>query len=289
MTTKREIKPEGEQAIPPEYAGQTVLGKKILLFEQHVEVELDNGMTKTISIADFQNALARCLNVEEETRGFLMPANCFFFAIGITEIKLSCFYPGRKRRISFSPGGSRGGKTEYVIPFPNIIISHKLKRNAGKADWTASKYIATSKPITQIPLKFVWDLDPVNQLWSLPFSNIYEDGRLCYGGNSVPKQFVDNFRGLDWHFAVLYNSPFNHDLGVRNTTKSWGVDSWYAELERHEIFPYEFLQYGQKATVSKAVAADLQDEETITDGADRVVTINTPPRVQPTTYRASGL
>jgi hypothetical protein len=248
-----------EKVIPIEYQSMVLDGKKLMIFEQHVEMEMENGMTKAITLADFHAALGTALNVEDNSAGYLLPSNCYYFAPGAVEVKLWCYYPGKVREITHI-GGNRSGSTatkKYKIPFPNTIVTHKMRRNGDQVEWQDSRYFATSKTLGQLPMEFIWTADPSQQIWALPFTNVYDEGRLCYGSNSKPQAFTNNFRGLDWHFSLLFNSPFNDDLGIRNTVDRWNPADWYTELTKHTTFPYEFLKSGIKVTDTESEAATV--------------------------------
>jgi hypothetical protein len=242
--------------VPLQYQGHRMNGKKLMIFDQHVEMELADGMSKAITLSDFHSVLAGALKVQEEAKGYLMPTNCYYFAIGINEMQLCCYYPGKIREIiHMSRDESKTNK--YKIPFPNIVVSHKLRRTGDKIEWIDAKYLATSKTIGQVPQSFLWDANPSDQVWPLPFSNVYDTGKLCYGGNSKPQTFGNNLRGLDWHFAILYTSPFNDDLGIRGTVDSHRPGAWYKILAKHTVFPYELLRHGIKPIESNSLAGNM--------------------------------
>lgn len=249
------IKPYADMAMP-------VRGQEVTIFPTHVEVKMENGSVKCISTADFAAVLAGTVQSEVESNALLLPANCYYWASGLTELKISCYYPGKIRQIShIARDGASRDVHKYDVPFPNIIISHKLKRMSDKWEWKDSRYLATSKTIAQLPLTFLWVPDHENQIWPIPFSNMYAEGNLCYGQNSVPRSFKENFRGLDWHFALLYSTPFNDDLGVHGTaTVHRSISGWYDQLSGHKVFPYELMKHGKKVDPAiKSVSANIFD------------------------------
>jgi hypothetical protein len=129
--------------------------------------------------------------------------------------------------------------------------------------------LATSKSVAELGNEFYWSAKPQEQIWVLPLGNIYPEAKLCQGGNSIPKgPYKDNFRGLDWHFAVLYSSPFNNDLSISSISNPDYCSRWYSKIQNMPIFPYELMPYGKKLTrVSKStgqeIAADMVDQASL--------------------------
>jgi hypothetical protein len=78
-----------------------------------------------------------------------------------------------------------------------------------------------------------------------------------------PRAFKDNFRGLDWHFAIVYSTPFNDDLGIHGTAASRPVVSeWYKEIAKHKTFPYELMKHGKKVVPeTKSVSSNIYSVE----------------------------
>jgi len=254
------------------YENFRVNAQDITLFESHVEMKLPNGMVKAIGIGDFINILSKTVGKETRMSTALLPANCYLWGQTITEMRIACYYPGKSRKVSVlgrciisrDTGLETGSDVEYTIPFPNIVVSHILKKKTDHWEQEASRYFATSKNIGQLENQFIWEHDETNGIWTLPLPNVYPEGRLCYGHNSVLKgPFTDNFRGLDWHFALLYNSSFNDDLRIPSVAKSYRVQAWFEELAKHQVFPYELLTGGKKITaVSTTAAQNLMAEAT---------------------------
>jgi hypothetical protein len=252
-----------EEKILEGYSHYKVACQDVRIYDSHVEIKLPTGMTKTIGIGDFLTTLSKTINQEDNLKTTLFPANCYIFGQSITEMKLACYYPGKLREITFIPRGVHTPTPmTFVIPFPNIVISHQLKRNTDGWEHQHSRYYATTKTMGQLENKFLWEKNEQEGIWVLPFPNIYPEGRLCHGANTLLKgPFRDNFRGLDWHFAVLHNSPFNDDLQIPSIVKSSRGTAYFTELSTHKTFPYELLVHGKKqASAGRSVALDIMDE-----------------------------
>jgi hypothetical protein len=251
-----------EEKVLEGYEQYRVQCQDVRIYESHVEIKLPSGMTKTISIADFLTTLSKTINQEDTLRTTLLPANCYIWGQSITEMRLACYYPGKLREVVGIPRDD-GRPVNFTIPFPNIIVSHQLKRHIEGWEHQHSRYFATVKSIGQLENKFLWEKNESEGIWVLPLPNIYPEGRLCQGHNTLLKgPFRDNFRGLDWHFAVLHNSPFNDDLQVPSLAKAMRVKVYFTELSKHQTFPYELLVNGKKATgAGRSVAQDIMGEE----------------------------
>jgi len=256
------------RVVPPELRGVEDLHLPIKVYESHVEVPLSDGTTKSVSLNDFHAALSRLINVEEQGITILPPTNCYSITRTTNKLFVGCYYPGRIRNVKFVANRDTGKMVDMAIPFPNIIISHVLDRRNGKYYWEKSNYYATAKNPSQVPLEPIKEANPEQHIWALPLSNIYGDGRMCYGGNSLTREFTDNLRGLDWHFALLYNSPYNSDLSIPSLGRNHGMTplSWFTMLSKLKTFPYEKLTFGDtipKATVNSIASQIMGVEEVV--------------------------
>ena len=157
---------------------------------------------------------------------------------------ICCYYLGEVREVTFQNGTEI---TKYKIPFPNIIITSKLAKTNQKWGNGSIRFYCTNKSIGQLPLTPIEGVDRNNGIWALAFPNMYNDGRMCYGQNSMPGGFIENnFRGLDWYFKVLYTAPFNSDLHVPEINEA--PRNWIMSLSKLSKFPYEKLSgYKQEA------------------------------------------
>lgn len=261
-----------EEKLPDGYENYPVKCQEFTLYDSHVEFKLPNGTVRAITVGDFIGTLSRTLQQENHVKSTLLPANCYVIGQSVSEMQLSCYYPGRKRIVQFYRKHGDRTTVSYTIPFPNVIISHRMRKAGDGWEHQESRYWATSKTIGQLGNEVIWNRDELNQIWALPLANIYPDGKLCQGDNTLPKIFTDphNLRGLDWHFAVLYNSSFNEDLHLPSVAKARRAEVWYQELSEKDTFPYNLLKHGDKvqtiSTVSTAqeVMADAGNTQTVT-------------------------
>ena len=223
-----------------------VYGQEVILLEDCVVIKLgDNNKTieKKITYEDFQAIMSKALDVRTNNtiEGFSLPSNCFYFAKSGTEIQLSCFYAETIAEIKFGSG-------KYKVKFPNVIISHKLRKMAGN-NWQqqGARYFVTDKKVSALSKKFIYQIDNADRVWLFPFPNTYGDGSMCYGGNSMPFQFnAGNLAGLNWYYQFLFESPFNADLGLRAVSGESSITGWLEKLsncaKEEKPFPYENLR-----------------------------------------------
>jgi hypothetical protein len=227
-----------------------VSGQEVVLLDDSVVVKGVGGITKTVSYEDFINSVLKATNTlsKESKLTLTLPTSAFFIAVGPTELDISCYY-----REGIKPFQYMGeGKTEkFDIVVPNIIISHKLKRE--KNDWvnTNAYYTVTDSPVNKLPTDVqIIRVDHTKGISLMPFTNSYDSCNMCYGGNKMPARFVDNnLRGLDYYYNFLWESPFSNDLGISskvNIVKFGSPRQWYHHLrdlaKDNKPFPYEHLR-----------------------------------------------
>jgi hypothetical protein len=203
------------------------------------------NLTKDISLLDFKKLINSIIapEVNEILEPLSLPFGCFSLARGKNNLELNCYYPGGKKDILYK-GYHSSGVSTINIPFPNTIISHRLKQGTKhKWDLVSTKYYCTPKTVGQLSdsLLFIERTDKTLGVHRLPFSNVYDNNCLCYGNNSIPKSFSNNIRGLDYFYQLLFISPFNDDLGIRGVNGSYSVAEWYKYLSELDTFPYDLL------------------------------------------------
>lgn len=238
-----ELVPE-EEVVPEETVG--VFCQPIYLTPQCVMVGLGDSQKgefqKAISYEDFYDLLSQMMSKVsmEATAKLLLPSNCFFLAYSNNTLNINVYYPECNMKIPY-------GKV-FTGRVPNMILSFKLTRAKVKEGWTMSqenvRYFCTDVPVSLLPKEFIEAPNPSKRIFVSPFWNTYGDGRMCLGGNMTPGNFTKgNLRGLDYYYQVLFNSPFNNDLGVRAVTSA-SVNTWDKELAKaakEEAFPYNLL------------------------------------------------
>ncbi|MNK27622.1 hypothetical protein D3C87_459840 [compost metagenome] len=234
----------------PEVPMIDVLAQELILLEDCVIVKIGKGAAETekrISYEDFKTILNTALGRREDEKldGFHLPSNCFYFAKSASAIQISCYYQERTADIKYM-------SSTMTIRVPNIIISHTLTRHPGGVmKLTGTRYFCTDVPVNRLPQdKFINQVENSKRIFLNPFSNTYNEGHMCYGGNSMPQTYNDNnLRGLDYYYQFLFNSPFNNDLGISAVSNTY-VENWYMDLadvakQPDPKFPYNRLRGAQ--------------------------------------------
>jgi hypothetical protein len=214
------------------------------LLSQNVQIEIAKGYYKYISYADFIDLLKR--NADEGDTGesaiqtIYSPTGMFFFEKTKTRIKLCNYYEGGIRNVKYKDH-------DRPSVFPNVIITHSLVLQGNEYLVEDSRYYATKSSLAETSRNFITTSFGVS---ILPFTNIYENGRMCYGNNiKISKFKLPDLRGLHSYYQLLFDAPFNDDLGLTALVPKWRDDvfsKWYSHLAKlateNKPFPYEDLR-----------------------------------------------
>lgn len=82
------------------------------------------------------------------------------------------------------------------------------------------------------------------RLYRLPFPNIYDNGNVCWGGNSIAGSFKI-LTGIGQYVDRVFNSNFNSDLFSNSHVRQFGLETpgdVFAYLKDKEAFPQELLR-----------------------------------------------
>lgn len=142
----------------------------------------------------------------------------------------------------------RHRSTKYKdCSMPNILITFELTKTIKKgvknstAKWDVRKatYLCTPLELHEIDIpKPVVSRDHRKHIYTLAMPNMYGDGRMCYGANTIPSSFDDDVRGLTWYHNLLFESPFNSDLSVPGLKNGCECPSWLGRLRDKSTYPY---------------------------------------------------
>ena len=248
-----EVEMEAQEApevlVEPQPTEISVEARTVQLLKDSVLIQMENGMEKMVSYETFIDLLSEATRTITSSRamaGFNLPSNVFYFANSHNEINISSYYQSSKRPLVY-------GTSKMEVIAPNIIISHILsnERSKGEKAWVVkdTRYFCTDKTVGNLDRNFIFSKDYSKSIYMLPMSNTYDDCRMCYGDNQMPRNMVDNnLRSLDWYYQYLWETPFNNDLGVKAINEAGDVKGWYYLL-RDEAkkddpkFPYNKLRH----------------------------------------------
>lgn len=236
---------------------KSVTAVKAEFLEDCVRLDLGKGYQKLIEYSDFDAEWTKFMGKKEvETKevGLMLPSGVVWMSHSATKLKIMCYYPEGVKNINY-----RGNSVPRVAP--NVIISHTL--DSTKTGWkvTGSWYLATDLPLSQMSREFYTKSNHAKNIFILPFSNMYDNGTMCTGANQLPKSFdKGDIRGLHHYHEMVFNSPFNNDLGVKAVgtgSRYCNAEDWFALLREIALkpnpkFPYEHLMGYKKPVVAQA-------------------------------------
>lgn len=226
-----------------------VHGTRVDLLENSVRLHLNNGTTRIVSYSDFAQTMLSFLDKAQESKTAslrLLPPNLYAMEESITHLNLGFYFPERIQNVNYN------GDTQPRI-VPNIIMNVSLTKGSGakKMDfkYRDARYYCTNLPLGRLSKEIVTKTGP--NITLLPFTNVYQEGNLCTGGNAIIHDFLNNdLRQTIWFHDMLWASPFNDDLGVRalrdGSDYGRSHSSWYKHLAQlakdGKGFPYAELR-----------------------------------------------
>lgn len=223
------------------------------LYPTYAEVKLDNVL-KPVTYSDLLGAIsehAEGMMQAVNATPFIMPDNVLKFSVGANDMNIVMYYKEQigTCKMQMTRNGTRPEDNrfeDFTIPMPNIVIDMHFKRNNNT--WVASGvfYYATSLGPDNISImSSCRDGLADRDLCLLPCSNLYEDGRMCYGYNTMPSGLGYNLRSLNYYYRVLFDSPGNNDLRVRGLNRhNEGLEnifSYLNALKQLKEYPYQIL------------------------------------------------
>lgn len=115
----------------------------------------------------------------------------------------------------------------FTIPFPRLVFKFTCKE--GRVVTTGC-YAAKDEVLTD-----------QSELFHYPFSNVYEDGHICWGRNEIPK--IECLADIDKLVNIFYGAPSNNDLWRESYCgmKYPALRIALQELSEKDKFPVECL------------------------------------------------
>ena len=223
---------------------RTTIGRvDIQLFSNYAVVKTDK-VEKAITLMDLKAILDDQLNESSNLISTAMPPNCFIMAKSATHMELNCYFPEVIRDVKYINYAISSRTPEiYKIPFPNVILYISLNKDGENWHVNKLRYFCTSKKVTQLPSdKIISNRNPREGIFVMPFTNFYDDGRMCYGQNTMTSRFPEkNLRGVEWFYQVIFEGSFNEDLGVKGLVERHSGLTWLKKLSTLSSFPYELM------------------------------------------------
>lgn len=188
------------------------------------------AVTKNVSLSDAAQLLRLAAENDREeatAQNIVMPSGVHgvkWHSDGSADVVL--YYPTRKVTVRHTNGRN------YNVPLPNVILHIKLRKQAD-GQWMIRDSRWKQTPEGRLSI----DMDRLDSYQALAMPNMYSDGRMCYGSNSLPGVIYRDWTILDMLYNdILCNSNFNNDLTVPGAECSGS--SWLNNLDGMDEFPY---------------------------------------------------
>lgn len=222
-----------------------VPGCNVQLLAECVRIELPGGRHKLITYATFSTLISGFLAAEEGAQSeYLLSGNEYYICRKASVLQVMLYYPETIGNITYT----RDGTKPRVIP--NVVISVEMDRSTSADTWDIDqnkvKFFCTQRPLIEMPRAFFSRVQ-AGFLTTVPFTNIYQDGKMCFGSNAtLPHLKLPDLRPLHSFYHTLVTSPFNDDLGIASGS-SRSIRDWYyltAELadrrKKGELAPFPY-------------------------------------------------
>lgn len=231
---------------PPEEPLVLVEGFSVDFMKTAVRITLPDGESKLMAYQEaipvFREYFIGRDDDGSKSKATLFPPGVYAMEESSTHLKLAMYYPEGKQKIQYRTSAPK------LSVVPNIIVRVDLRKSGQDFEIANSKYFATSIPFPELPRAVTAIEGSSSKVTYLPFTNVYDDFRMCFGSNSMPRIFKNrDLRELFWYYNFLWNSPFNDDLGIRalrSNRDGYYSDHglWYTHLaklaEDNKPFPY---------------------------------------------------
>lgn len=211
---------------------------------------------KQISHEDLVAILSKHVSVGDSgpRQSIRYPFGTIFVERTLNELFIAVYYPGGPHEYTLN---IQGKVTKHPILRPNIVLEARLTTGdkhtlsgyclyctPHSPDVIASRYQrGMRRHSSTYP-----DPEMSRGLHVVPFTNVYDNGTMCLGGNSVPSVYnTDDLSGLNRYWDILCNSPGNSDLSIRGVrgplAEALGsMTSYFKKLgEFKDAFPYQHL------------------------------------------------
>lgn len=195
------------------------------------------NVQRDISLVDFMSGLSALVGDEtSEVPGLdlILPPCLHSMRIQTNgAIDLHLYYPERVADLRCSGNNYRN------VPIPNVMLKLTLQPTASGDTGYAIRnvrWMMTDRESVSLNDNSDWRIG-ANRIWPLAMPNCYEDGNMCYGGNSLPNIVYKDLSILNTLYEDIFlRSNFNNDLRVPGAG-SRGTD-WLSHIAGQESFPY---------------------------------------------------
>lgn len=212
----------------------------IEMFPDHAKVKDPTGThSKQISHRDLASTLVRLIPTaaDDSKARRRLPFGTIFTDNGISSTRLVVYVPEHKHKILIQ--GSQKVH-EYEVLLPNIILECVLTPRDNMLAMSKYALFCTSLPAYEVSSRYQkgWRrIENSNSgsadskgFYRLPLTNMYEEGYLCLGSNSIPSvhnplDLTDVMR----YYEIAVDAVGNNDLSIRALASGSKLNSVLSE------------------------------------------------------------
>lgn len=198
----------------------------IELFSDHAVVQ-DATKThkKSISHRDLASTLVKMIptSIDDAKNRRRFPFGTIFLDNTLSSLRVAVYVPEHKHKIRITAGS---GVTDYEVLLPNIILECLMTPRDGGLAMTKYALYCTSLPAYEVSSRYQkgWrrignsgsGSSDAKGFYKLPLTNMYEEGYLCLGSNSVPNLHSPvDLSDIMRYYEIAVDAVGNNDLSIR--------------------------------------------------------------------------
>ena len=193
-----------------------------------LQIAKENGavIRKSITLDDFIRTISATARAKGVSLGALPTGYYNAKIVSLEDMSFSCSLVMKGRCFL-----ANYFEEQYQIPYPDLFFWFNVEE--GKV--TKSRCFA---------LKSDKNISDSTELYYFPFANVHEDGRICWGDNTLP--IISSMQELDGLVALFYGAPYNNDLfdSTQHLVGKGGISlfEFFNELKKKKSFPKEVLK-----------------------------------------------
>lgn len=229
------------------------------MLESHVELYHPNGQhIKNVSWPNFASEVLKQVKLEDNSgKKTRLPFGTIFSQFNMNKATVVVYHPSHRHKYTLV---RRDGRTqEFNIVLPNIVSQIGLAVRDKNYYIERAILFATNIEPDVLGSRYSrgfqfqnGNSDMRGGTFNIPLTNMYENGTICFGGNSLPPTILDtDLLPCTRPYEILTDSPGNHDLGIRGVRggsefaaklSSDSYVNFFKYWETLDAFPYDNMQ-----------------------------------------------
>lgn len=199
-----------------------------------VELEIANGGSKRfkyLSLPRFQALMLKGYSVDS---GILPPGTLAYKRTGKGDA-ISLFNPSCKQGLYYLDRNSKDKqdkKLTFNVPMPALVWFFRVDQDKHLSE--ARVFAVKDKLIR-----------PTTMLYGYPFSNTFQDGKICFGSNDIIGRKFPTLLSLAFVPRLFHFAPFNGEIDnniPRTKQDESPTLSFFKEYNNKNTFPLEILK-----------------------------------------------